>query len=238
MDFNLEKLADEREQGVTKNFPFLVIAISISGWMGCAIALGVLNYFLTGVLQQSLHPAEVATLERIHHHATPQLDRLMLAITQLGNPTVIVPVGLITLTILLIQQARWEAWIFAIAGLGTILLNEGLKLQFAKLRPALWPQLIHETSFSFPSGHALGTTVLYGLTAYLLASRWPQYRFWIYGATLGLVTAIGFSRLYLGVHWPTDVLAGWLVGLLWLTTCIILVRLPRQMQAESPTRSS
>lgn len=89
-----------------------------------------------------------------------------------------------------------------------------LKVFFGKVRPDLWASPIAETTFSYPSGHALGSVVLYGFLAYLLGRRAPQYRGWIYGSAIflwkgfaiALCLAIGFSRLNRGVHWPTDLL--------------------------------
>jgi membrane-associated phospholipid phosphatase len=113
---------------------------------------------------------------------------------------------------------------FTIACFGALVLNSGMKVFFAKARPELWTRLIPETSFSFPSGHALGSIVLYGAIAYLLAQQTPKKSRLFYGMAIVIVTAIGFSRLYLGVHWPTDILAGYGVGFLWLMTCTILLQ--------------
>jgi membrane-associated phospholipid phosphatase len=126
------------------------------------------------------------------------------------------------------RQRRLEAKVFAIACLGALILNQGLKLCFTKLRPQLWTHLISETSFSFPSGHALGALVLYGFLAYILAMQFPRSARWIYSAATGIIRAIGASRLYLGVHWPTDVVAGYAVGFLWLVVCITMLKLQSQ----------
>jgi undecaprenyl-diphosphatase len=74
-------------------------------------------------------------------------------------------------------------------------------------------------------GNYLQGTVLYGLIAYLLAQRFPQLARWFYGGAALWVAAIGFSRLYLGIQWPFDVLAGLVSGFLWVMICIVLLRL-------------
>lgn len=130
----------------------------------------------------------------------------------------------VTLAILW-RRSRQEAKIFALACLGALILNTGLKLFFSKPRPQLWRLLISEKSFSFPSGHALGSLVLYGFLAYLLATHYPKYAKIIYSLAVVAIAAIGLSRLYLGVHWPTDVIAGYGVGFLWLMICIIMLKL-------------
>jgi membrane-associated phospholipid phosphatase len=152
----------------------------------------------------------------------------MLKTTTLGNPKFVVVVVVISLGWLWWKQHRLEAKVFAIACLGALILNQGLKLFFAKPRPQLWPRLISENSFSFPSGHALGSLVLYGILAYILAVQLPQFARWIYGIAVVIIAAIGFSRLYFGVHWPTDVMAGYAVGFLWLMICITMLKLQSQ----------
>jgi membrane-associated phospholipid phosphatase len=92
--------------------------------------------------------------------------------------------------------------------------------------------LISEKSFSFPSGHALGSMVLYGFIAYELATHYPRLSKVIYSFTVILIAAIGISRLYLGVHWPTDIIAGYGVGFLWLMICITMLKLQRLKQRK------
>jgi membrane-associated phospholipid phosphatase len=149
----------------------------------------------------------------------------MVTITQLGNPIVVIPVAIITLGILGWSRQKSAALMFAIACLGGAILNTGLKLIFTKPRPELWSRLIVETSYSYPSGHALGSMVLYGMIAYLLSQQYPKFSSIIYVAAAGLILMISFSRLYLGVHWPTDIIAGLGIGFLWLMVCITMLKL-------------
>ena len=121
--------------------------------------------------------------------------------------------------------------LFTIALAGAFVLNTGMKLIFAKPRPELWPRLIPETSFSFPSGHALGSMVLYGVLAYLLSRLFPQKSSIFYGISAVVIGAIGISRLYLGVHWPTDIFAGYSVGFLWLMMNIAFFNWQNQMKS-------
>jgi len=117
---------------------------------------------------------------------------------------------------------------FTVVCAGGVLINQVMKLFFAKPRPELWPILITETSFSFPSGHAVGSMVVYGFIAYILAKEMQRHKKYVYAAANFLIIAIlfqrgyanGLSRLYLGVHYPTDIIAGYGIGFLWLITCL------------------
>jgi membrane-associated phospholipid phosphatase len=141
-------------------------------------------------------------------------------------------------------SSGWMLWrqrfqqmkVFAIACLGALILNQGLKLVFVRPRPLLWKQLIKEVSYSFPSGHALGSLVLYGFLAYLLGLQFPRWSQLIYGLAAGLIGAIGLSRLYLGVHYPTDVMAGYAIGFLWLMMCIVMLKLQAGRSGETSFR--
>lgn len=132
------------------------------------------------------------------------------------------------------HRQRTLAIVFAINCMGGAVLSIGLKLFFGQPRPALWPQIITEPTGSFPSGHALGSMVLYGFSVYLLAQRFPQYNRLIYGLAVLLISGIGLSRFCLGVHWPTDVLAGYGIGFLWVSGCIALLRLKLSRVSRHP----
>ena len=179
----------------------------------------------TELLLAQTEAIETKILWQIQQLSHPLLDRVMFAITVLVNPEVAVLVFLITLILLWWRRAHRETLMFSVVCGGSVILNQGLKLLFQRPRPELWPPLITEHTYSFPSGHALQGTVLYGAISYLLANRFPRWANWLYGGAILLVGAIGLSRLYLGVHWPLDVLAGWTVGFLWLIICIFLLRL-------------
>jgi undecaprenyl-diphosphatase len=179
------------------------------------------------VLQGKSFAFDKSLLIEIYTFSNPQLDLLMLAITYLGNPSSIVTLFLLSFLLLWWHKDYLEAKIFMLASLGALFLNVGLKLFFTKNRPQLWDQLIIEKSFSFPSGHAIGSMVLYGFLGYLLANRYPKLAVLIYGLTTILILSIGFSRLYLGVHWPTDIIGGYAIGFLWLMACLTTLKIQK-----------
>jgi membrane-associated phospholipid phosphatase len=203
----------------------LITTIGIIGLATCLFILFVLAKLFEEVLERESFVFDKTFLLWIHQFDSPSIDAVMLTITRLGDPEFVVVVVAVSLAILWWQRYRQEAKIFVIACLGAFILNTGLKLVFTKPRPKLWNYLIPETSFSFPSGHALGSLVLYGLIAYLLATNYPKYSKIIYSLAVILIAAIGLSRLYLGVHWPTDIIAGYGVGFLWLIFCIAMLKL-------------
>ncbi|RUR81743.1 phosphatase PAP2 family protein [Chlorogloeopsis fritschii PCC 9212] len=186
-----------------------------------AIVSGVISslVFCTLLMHASgLDAVILLAIQRLH---TPILDTIMLGITSFGNPPVLLLICLGLAIGPLFYKRRREATSLGIAAIGALGLNYWLKLLFGRARPALWDWIIHVGHHSFPSGHAMGSMVIYGFLAYVLAKQFPQWRRQIFASMTGLIIAIGFSRLYLGVHWPTDVAAGYAVGLVWLIACII-----------------
>ncbi|NMG20140.1 phosphatase PAP2 family protein [Brasilonema bromeliae] len=203
----------------------LIATIGTVGLISCLLILFVLAKLAEEVLEREAFAFDTNFLLWLHQFANPTLDNLMLFITHLGNPNIVVIVAGVTLLLLWWRRYREEAKAFVLACLGAFILNTGLKLFFSKPRPELWHRLISEKSFSFPSGHALGSMVLYGFIAYLLAIHYPKLSRVIYSFAAIFIAAIGISRLYLGVHWPTDIIAGYGVGFLWLMICITMLKL-------------
>lgn len=199
----------------------------ILGLTGSLLLLIGLGWLCQEVWEKESFQFDTTLLLRLHQLANPGLDYFMLMITQLGNPNVVVMVVATSFGWFLWKRQRLEAGALTIACVGTLVLNQGMKVAFARPRPMLWTRLIEETSYGFPSGHALGSSVLYGFLAYVLACQYPRYSRLIYGFAVGLIALIGLSRLYLGVHYPTDILAGYAVGFLWLMSCIVMLRWTR-----------
>jgi undecaprenyl-diphosphatase len=113
-----------------------------------------------------------------------------------------------------------------------------LKSAFARPRPDLVPHLSHVYTSSFPSGHSMNSAVVYLTLGSLLASVIADVKLKIYvlAIAISLTIAVGLSRIYLGVHYPTDVLAGWLAGLVWALVCWLVARwLQRRGQVEKPS---
>ncbi len=195
--------------------------------LGCLGLIALFGWLSQEVLEKEAFGFDTTILLWLHQHSNSTIDSLMLNITKLGNPGFVVVLVTISFSLLLWQKQFWAAQILFLDCLGGLILNQGLKLFFAKPRPQLWTPLIVEHSYSFPSGHALGSAVLYGFLAVLLADRYPRYRVVIYSIALIIVGSIGLSRLFLGVHYPTDIMAGYSIGLLWSISCVGILKMQK-----------
>lgn len=159
---------------------------------------------------------ERSLLRWAHTHALPRwLDEVMLAVPLAGTNIVVLP------AMLLVAAWFWKGRREPIIGVqllvvaaGSALLNPSLKYMFDRMRPALYPLRGMYYWASYPSGHAILATALYFTIALLLyrARRWR----WPFAAAAALVLIICYSRLYLAVHWPTDLVGGLLIGVVWL----------------------
>ncbi len=231
----LQKLVKFWQRNFHQRLTSLIAAIGTVGILSCLIIIYVVAQISDEVLDREAFVFDKIILLWIHSFSNPTLDAIMHVFTRLNNPNTVTAIAIFTLALLWWRQYYPEAKIFAIDCLGGVILSYGLKSVFGKVRPALWQSAIEETSFSYPSGHALGSTVLYGFLAYLLATRYPQFTLLIYTVAIFLIGMIGLSRLYLGVHWPTDIIGGYGIGFLWLTFCITMLKL--QKLARSRTKS-
>ncbi|WP_292021500.1 MULTISPECIES: phosphatase PAP2 family protein [unclassified Brevundimonas] len=138
-------------------------------------------------------------------------------ITSLGGISVLGLFALIVIVFLL-SQRKWLSSVLLVLGLaGGVALSEGLKAVFERERPPAAMQAVETINASFPSGHALLSTVFYLSVAVMLTRAFPRRRFKAFVLGVGMLMAllVGMTRIYLGAHWASDVLAGWAVGAAW-----------------------
>jgi len=193
-----------------------------------ALAIGVIAIVLFGLLARAVLDAEVAAFNRaaltsIHRLSSPALDTLAIAITWLGNVPTVVVLGLALGIALRRSGRRIDAWVLgAVLGGGGIL-SITLKAVFDHPRPQVFEHVYAAAGQSFPSGHSLISYCLWGFVATWLLSSDPRNPLRWLGAALciAVATSVALSRLYLGVHWPSDIVAGLLVAAFWLATCFI-----------------
>lgn len=168
----------------------------------------------------------------------PWLEGVMRDITALGSVTVLSFITIAAILYLVMDGKRHAALFAAVSIGGGTLLSFVLKIGFDRPRPALVAHLVDVHTLSFPSGHAMMSAVAYITLGALLARVSSKRRVKAFVVALGLLlaVAIGCSRVYLGVHWPTDVLGGWAVGCAWAMLCWQLARvLQRRGAVEQPS---
>ena len=156
---------------------------------------------------------DIPILEGLHAISGRGLDSLFLALSAVGFSGGVVPADVLLVIGLVLRRHPRSATFAAVALGGSALANVLAKHLFARARPALWLSLAPETTYSFPSGHAMGSATLAAVLACLVWDtrwRWPVV---VLGALFTL--GVGLSRMYLGVHYPSDVLAGWSAAVAW-----------------------
>ena len=170
----------------------------------------------------------------MHAYGGPAMDRFFLWITQAGYEYGVIPVD-IALVVALLAVKRWREATFAgVSFAGSALLNMGAKRFFARDRPNLWESIAPEATFSFPSGHAMGSMTL-AMTVILLAWR-TRWRWPISVAAMTFVVLVGASRVYLGVHYPSDILAGWVAAMAWVVGVFFALFRVRRMPWDPDPR--
>ncbi|MBX3439246.1 MAG: phosphatase PAP2 family protein [Planctomycetaceae bacterium] len=147
-------------------------------------------------------------------------------VTALGGITVLTLVTLSVVGYLLLERKSRAAIVVIVAVVGGLAVSHALKWQVGRPRPDLVPHGSYVSSASFPSGHAMMSAATYFTLGALLARVHDQRRLKAYFLILAafLSVAVGISRVYLGVHWPSDVLAGWALGACWAVLCWLIAR--------------
>lgn len=192
---------------------------------GLAVSAFLLAVFVH-LAEETVYQHEAALIDNlifwlVHNMARPALDKAMIAVTYTGSGYAYFLLAPPLLAFLFFRGLRHEAASLAICFAGAAFLNWVLKHLFERARPEMF-RVISESGYSFPSGHAMVSLCFYGMLAYIagrrLKSRSRQAA--LYAFTGLMVVVIGFSRIYLGVHYPSDIAGGYLAGGTWLAFCI------------------
>jgi membrane-associated phospholipid phosphatase len=203
--------------------------LTVSAWLFGAIADEVADQD-TGIDQRFA--------DWLHLHATENRTDLFTAITRLGNVSTLLVVVGFTAVWLWVRRRFQELTLLIAAFVGAEILTVGLKLGFRRERPFFADPLASESSYSFPSGHSSVSLAVYGTIGFILARHLGDRRAQI-GALVAaalLIVLIGFSRLYLGVHFLTDVIAGFSLGLAWVAGCVVALHLRLRLKARQTSR--
>lgn len=173
------------------------------------------------VIEREPFPFDEPLLQAARNLASSGLDTFFIWVSRFGYEYGLVPFDIGFVLVLAWLRHRREALFAALALGGSALLNMGTKALFARDRPALWESIAPEETFSFPSGHAMGTaTLAWVLVLLVWRTRW---RWPVLVAAVAGVFLVGCSRVYLGVHYPSDILAGWAVASIWAAACFLLL---------------
>lgn len=179
-------------------------------------------------------PYDRAILLAINSTSSTTQDAFWQTVTQLGGVVAVLVIVVLT-SLWLFKEGRKSKSLLLLCGVGgAALLNALLKLLFERERPDLWEQIVTEASYSFPSGHAMASASL-AVSIVLIAWN-TKWRVWVGIGAAMYVVLIGYSRLYLGVHYPTDILAGWTMSTAWVlltasTIRYVFKRVSRSKQA-------
>ena len=216
--------------------------LSLSLLLGLAAAIATLIFFgwLTSeVLEGETAHFDEATRNAVHLLASPLLTTIMRGVSFIGS-TLALSIGTIVVVVQFAMR-KWgrEAWLFSITMIGAGLLNVTLKLAFKRPRPIPFFNLSAPETYSFPSGHSLTSACFFGALAAILTARVKsrRVRLIVWVVCTSMFVLIGFSRIYLGVHHTTDVIAGFAAAWIWILVVrfveMELARRKRRKQAAS-----
>jgi membrane-associated phospholipid phosphatase len=200
-------------------FPVLLVVI---GLILSSLFVFAFSEIAEGLLESEVESFDSAIINFLAGLDSNGLEQFMIVITELGSVWFVTTLSLITVLVLWFKfKDKWGILFFVLAVGGGGLLTTLLKNFYERGRPSINPD-IDAVGFSFPSGHSMGSVIFYGFIIYLIvrsslsaAAKWSL-------STLGVILflLIGISRIYLGAHFPTDVLAGQMAGAVWLILCL------------------
>ena len=209
-----------------KFFGSLRLALGSLLFVGLLLALGSLFFFgwlATEMLDGDTRRFDETVRNFVHGFASPALTSVMQAASFLGSTLFLVIFGVIIVVALYLRKHRRGAILFTATTVGSSVLLTALKFAFKRVRPEPFFETILPASYSFPSGHSLASFCFYGALATILTTRIKSFRLKIivWMAATAMILLVGISRIYLGVHYPSDVVAGYAVGLIWVMTIAV-----------------
>lgn len=205
-----------------------IIVAAIGTWLFAELA----EHVMAGGTQAF----DEAALRWVSAHHSRVLDNAMLEITALGTGAVVMMIVCVSGLFFTLTRHKYSALLLIVATVGGMLLDTVLKLRFDRPRPHIFTWGTQVTMSSFPSGHAMSAMIVYSMVAYLAARL--QKRRWARWLTLLLAAAIilliSVSRIYLGVYYPSDVLAGAIIGLSWAAFCMATLEAIQRFSGQAP----
>ncbi len=184
------------------------LALAVFAWLAILVGRGQAVFF------------DEPVRDAVHRHAAPMWTAILTAFTLIGEPGVFWPVVVIIVA-LGWRHRRGNMVRLGVVMVGAAVLEIGIKLAFHRARPEAFFGLQSPKSYSFPSGHALYAMCFYGALASIAPAQRLIRRIAVWTAAGLMIGLIGFSRIYLGVHYPSDVLAGWSIGWFWMRSVLV-----------------
>jgi undecaprenyl-diphosphatase len=192
-----------------------LIAKAVGRWTVLFGGVVVFAKLALELVERGVLPFDAPVMAWFANFHAEDLTEAVLFLTRLGGGKFLMFVAVVMAGLMWLAKHPRSAIYLASIAAGTAALNVGLKLLFARDRPDALLRLIDTSGYSFPSGHAMASAAIYGAVAVVLFTRFPRIKWPSLIVCVALVTAIGLSRVYLRVHYPSDVLAGWGLGLCW-----------------------
>jgi undecaprenyl-diphosphatase len=213
----------------------LMSAALVAGLLAAGAALVLVTWLGREVMEGEVLGMDESIRALLHKLVSPRATTIMIAASVYGGPSVLVTLALVAA--LAFQLRGWSrgALLVAITVAGAGLLNWLLKLSFGRVRPVAFFDYPLPGSPSFPSGHSIFAASIFGGVAALLSPRLehPALRIGVWSFAIFLTLLVGFSRVYLGVHYPSDVLAGYSIAVIWVTAVALGDRLARHRRGRS-----
>jgi undecaprenyl-diphosphatase len=201
-----------------------------SGALPAVLLFGAFALLAAAVTAGYTQAADERVLLWLALHRTTVLDQVMSRASRLGDGIVLLMIVLVSATFLWLTHHRWFTWVLGAGVVGGMIANNLLKLLFARPRPDVIEQAADVATKSFPSGHAMSSIIVYGTVAWIVsrleATHTTRVVTWILAGVVILV--IGSSRMYLGVHYPSDVGGGFLAGAAWVVLVASSARAARR----------
>ena len=212
--------------------------VVIAGFVGLIASLLVLGFIAGGVREQEAFALDAWATPFLHSISSPLLDAFMTGLTTMGSTLILVPLFIVVVGSLLVSKRYGAALFFGVATGGALLIDYTMKLIFERPRPKLdYAAVLPD--YSFPSGHSMNGIVFYVGLALIIWSIFGR-RVGILATIVAAVLALGIgtSRIYLGYHYLTDVVGGWLAGITWLLIVGAVFRLRPNVWTWGRTRAS
>ena len=209
----------------------------VTGLVAITVATAVFAQIAEAMMEGQTQAFDESVLRWMGTNGAPWLDVAALEVTALGARVVVYMVVLVASAFLWHSRHHYSAGLLWVAVLGSGIVNSALKLSFNRPRPNVFPwRTEHVGLASFPSGHAMTSIVVYGTLAFLIARLTPRawMRRMVWGLAAVVIVLVGLSRLYLGVHYPSDVIAGFIIGGAWAVVCALGMEAVRSFRTRRP----